>query len=698
MLIKSKKIFLKIRLNIVLAIFFVFFVSANAIINPIKAVASSSNYLADKLSTQEYPKIANYFLSWSLRDKDVYNLAKWDVLILDMENQINNPEKIKKIKKLNPNIVILAYVPIEEIAYNDANYKYTKLRKKLFDYSPEAWYLHDGQGKRLGFWLDSKIMNITDDAPLKNGERWNSFLPYFVKTKILASGLWDGIFYDNTSDAISWVRSGNIDLNNDRRVESNSYIDRQWKKGTMKILKLSRELSPDLLIIGNSASDIDFQKYLNGRMFETFPTPWEGDWAYVSNLYLNKFPTKSLWPNLYVINSNTENVGLMDNYRKMRYGLTSTLLGSGYYSFDFGDQAHAQTWWYDEYDSFLGKPQSKAYNLLDHNSQKLKDGLWRRDFDKAVVIVNASDQEQDYVFKGESFEKINGQQDRRINNGTKINWLRLAPRDGVILLKTNNDLIGVNYFNGNFVRVFDNNGFQKQNGFFAFEDGYQGNTEILKTDLDGDGHLEILVNGNGKISIYKNDQNIKTFYPYTKNFKQHISFAVGDLDGDGQQEIVTGAGPGGGPHVRIFNKNGQLIDPGFFAYNKNFLGGISVAVGDLDGDGQQEIVTGAGPGGGPHVRVFNRHGGLINQFFAYADNFYGGISVAIGNVQGDSLQEIVIAPGLTGKSQIKIFTQYGKLLKQFRSYNYQKQVNTRVATNDIDHDGVDEILASISDF
>jgi len=600
------------------------------------------------ISNQTYPKIANYFLSWSLLDKSVLELAKWNILILDMENQVNNPEKLRKIRELNPNVVILAYVPIEEIVYDNVNCQFTQLRKKIADYSPESWYLHNNKRERISFWPGAEVMNITNSAPLKEGQRWNTFLPYFVKNEILATGLWDGIFYDNTSHSISWVKPGKIDINNDGRADSDFYVDAQWKAGTMKMLRSTREANPNYIIIGNSASDIDFQKYLNGRMFETFPTPWEGngDWGYVTDLYLNRFPLKSLDPQVYVINSNTENTGVMDNYRKMRFGLTSTLLGKGYYSFDFGDRSHTQTWWYDEYSSFLGDSQSEAYNLLDSDDQNIEVGLWRRDFARGIVIVNSTNQEQVYVFRGEDFEKINGKQDRRVNNGSKINWLRIAPEDGVVLLKTNKDIIGSNYLNGNFVRIFNMDGHQERNGFFTFQEEYQGNMEILKTDLNGDGKLEVLANGEGKIFIYKEGQETKSFYPYTENFKKHISFAVADLDNDGNQEIITGAGPGGGPHVRVFNKEGELI----------------------------------------------------NQFFAYESDFYGGISITAGDLNEDGLKEIITSPGQGGNSQVKIFTQYGHLLNNFFAYDYQTSVSTRVVSNDINHDGVDEILVSIDNF
>jgi len=42
----------------------------------------------------------------------------------------------------------------------------------------------------------------------------------------------------------------------------------------------------------------------------------------------------------------------------------------------------------------------------------------------------------------------------------------------------------------------------------------------------------------------------------------------------------------------------------------------------------EEIIAGAGTGGGPHIRIFNNAGELQDQFFAYAESFRGGVNVA----------------------------------------------------------------------
>ncbi|MCP4248334.1 MAG: VCBS repeat-containing protein, partial [bacterium] len=133
--------------------------------------------------------------------------------------------------------------------------------------------------------------------------------------------------------------------------------------------------------------------------------------------------------------------------------------------------------------------------------------------------------------------------------------------------------------------------------------------------------------------------------------------AAGDLDGDGYDEIVSGAGPGAvyGPHVRGFNYDGAgsatpISGVSFFAYG-TLKFGVKVACGDIDGDGMDEIITGAGPGVvfGPHVRAWNVDGGTASpiggvNFFAYDGTLYGA-NVAAFDVDGDGIDEILTMPG-----------------------------------------------------
>ncbi len=665
-------------------------------------ISSRSSALNTK---NEYPKVANYFLKWTIEDYEVAELAKWDLLVLDMEVQENSRENLKKIRQLNPNVIILAYITSQEAnadIYNSEWSANATLRKRLLNNISDGWWLKNDASSRISFWPGTFMLNLSDGAKANSqGKRWNDYLPEFVKNEIISTGLWDGVMYDNIWGDIMWV-NGKISIDNSGQVRSINETNTAWANGTKKMLQKTRQLlGNNYLILGNGKVYSGYQDVLNGVLFESFPADWEsnGEWGGILSTYSN-IQKSNQNPQVTIVNSYDSN---RNNYQKVRFGLGSTMLGnSGYFSFDFGSSDHSQTWWYDEYDVSLGKAKSAPYNLLDKTSSNYKKGLWRRDFEKGIVLVNSTDKEQTYIFKNEEFEKINGSQDRSVNNGSVINFIKIKANDGVILFKKDSIVSTIknnSFNNGDFVRVFDQEGRQSRSGFFAYLDAYPANSQILISDIDDDGQDETLVNSKGIISIYKNGAKIKEFKPYDGLFKGEISFAVADLNGDNTKEIITGAGQGGGPHVRIFSKDGKLLNGGFFAYDQKFRGGVRVAVMDLDGDGHKEIVTAAGLGGGPHIRVFTKEGkSLTGGFFAYDKNFKGGVSITTGDINGDGEKEIITAPGKGSKPEIKIFTKDGKFLKSFLAYESSFTSGVRVMSDDLDTNNIYEILTGSISF
>src|SRR5207237_1385828 len=94
-----------------------------------------------------------------------------------------------------------------------------------------------------------------------------------------------------------------------------------------------------------------------------------------------------------------------------------------------------------------------------------------------------------------------------------------------------------------------------------------------------------------------------SFFAYDPSFAGGVYVAVGDANGGGRDEIVTGAGLGGGPQVNVFDGSGDRL-ASFMAYDPSFRGGVRVAAADLTGDGTADVITGPGKGGGPQVNVY----------------------------------------------------------------------------------------------
>jgi len=163
---------------------------------------------------------------------------------------------------------------------------------------------------------------------------------------------------------------------------------------------------------------------------------------------------------------------------------------------------------------------------------------------------------------------------------------------------------------------------------------------------------------------------------------------VADLGTDGTPEIIISAAAGAKPYIKIFRLDGSLINQ-FLVYPEAYLGGINLAVADLDKNGVNEIITGATAGGGPHVLVLNNQGKVLSSFFAFDKADKGGVNIAAGNLYNDSLPEIIVSSN--SRNSIKIFDRQGSFLNQIDLQNSFEH-GQRIKAADLGTDGVAEIL------
>ena len=183
---------------------------------------------------------------------------------------------------------------------------------------------------------------------------------------------------------------------------------------------------------------------------------------------------------------------------------------------------------------------------------------------------------------------------------------------------------------------------------------------------------------------------LRQFYGAPQKLRSGAVVRSGDVTGDGIADIITATLAGSDARVRVYDRTGKQIRS-FLVFPTSYRGGVSLAVGDVNGDGMSEVVVSTETGSS-HVRVFSGTGQLLQQFFAFTKQYRGGVSLAVGDVNGDGTGDIVAAKR-SQEARITAYTYSGKVLASFLAFPRTYRSGVSIAVGDVTGDGVADIVA-----
>ena len=222
---------------------------------------------------------------------------------------------------------------------------------------------------------------------------------------------------------------------------------------------------------------------------------------------------------------------------------------------------------------------------------------------------------------------------------------------------------------------------------------YTRGAVLSNIDNSADGSMEVVVkSASGQILIYDADGILLRTISVAPTYG---AIAVADLDGDGDKEIIVG----NNDNICVCHHDDAECTPIYSIAGSGYRFRSSIVVADIDGNGQKKILTAALKETSPYqgkIYVINTDGTPDSrwgtQTISYQDNWYSQ-DIAVGDLDGSGTLNVVAV----GVNEVKIWDNAGVLVRTISGIPNPEPGPKNPILADVDGDDEVEIIFDSSD-
>ena len=359
-------------------------------------------------------------------------LARLDLVVLGFykgwKPDYGMAKVVQNLKDLGRHHLLVGQYTILNESYDDPKQRATlEVQKKLNEMN---WWARKADGTRVqwtaqyGAWDTNFTLGSKPDD---RGRRYPQWLAEWNDRALFQSANFDLWYCDNVFLRPRVTADWNGDGKDDSPI--NPAVAAAYRAGHRAEWDYIRRIHPSILLMGNVDGDLSEPEYagqlegafLEGLMGKSWSIETRAGWPAAMKRYRAAMANTRA-PHLVGFNVS----GDKSDYRLFRYAFTSCLLDDGFFSFTDRAQGYSSVAWFDEYDFRLGAAISQP------SLAAWKGGVWRRDFQRGIVLVNPTTQPVTLTLEP-GFLRLHGAQAPAVNSGDPATSLVLAAKDGIVL-------------------------------------------------------------------------------------------------------------------------------------------------------------------------------------------------------------------------------------------------------------------------